>query len=301
EDTQQTKKDEAQTSIEGIQDETADKINTDTDSSKNEAIDTLAFSSLTVNDAIASTSQSTSVLPPNNTTDSNKSYASAAQNGCEENDTSRASLPLCTFYQTHGFCVYQNCRSIHGELCDLCGYFSMHPYNKQQSDLHRSECIKEHEESMELSFAYARSKELTCGICLDVVVEKEPRAHRRFGILENCAHVYCIECIRKWRNAEDMDKRNKRNCPQCRVNSDFIIPSQYFYDDRAQKAKLIEDYKKALGSKHCKYFKRGRGTCPFEGACFYKHQYEDGRMAELPNPSKNRRRTAATATSTGIN
>lgn len=100
---------------------------------------------------------------------------------------------------------------------------------------------------MELSFAYARSKELTCAICLDVVVEKEPRAQRRFGILENCSHVYCIECIRKWRNAQDMDKKNKRNCPQCRVKSDFIIPSQYFYDDQTQKAKLIEDYKKALG------------------------------------------------------
>ena len=43
-------------------------------------------------------------------------------------------------------------------------------------------------------------------------------------------------------------------------------------------------------SKHCKYFKRGRGNCPFEGACFYKHQYEDGRIAQLPAPSKNRRR-----------
>ncbi|KAH7636840.1 putative E3 ubiquitin-protein ligase makorin-1 [Dermatophagoides farinae] len=291
-DTQQAKKDEGQTSNEVTQDATAAEINTNTDSSKDAvvaAINTLTLSSSAVNEAIASTSQNTSLLQ-NDASTSNRSYASAAQNGFEENDTNRASLPLCTFFQSHGFCVYQNCRSIHGELCDLCGFYSLHPYNKQQSDLHRSECIKEHEESMELSFAYARSKELTCAICLDVVVEKEPRAQRRFGILENCSHVYCIECIRKWRNAQDMDKKNKRNCPQCRVKSDFIIPSQYFYDDQTQKAKLIEDYKKALGSKHCKYFRRGRGNCPFEGACFYKHQYEDGRMAVLPKPSKNRHR-----------
>ncbi|XP_075680916.1 putative E3 ubiquitin-protein ligase makorin-1 [Dermatophagoides pteronyssinus] len=286
---QQAKKDETQSSIEVIQNETADTTNVNTDSSNDSTVDKLAFSSLTLNDAVASTSHNTLVLP-DNATNSNKSYASAAQNGFVENDTNRASLPLCTFYQNNGFCVYQNCQSIHGELCDLCGFWSIHPHNKQQSDLHRSECIKEHEESMEISFAYARSKELTCAICLDIVVEKEPRAQRRFGILENCSHVYCIECIRKWRNAQDMDKLNKRNCPQCRVKSDFIIPSQFFYDDPTQKAKLIEDYKKALGSKHCKYFKRGRGNCPFEGACFYKHQYEDGRIAQLPAPSKNRRR-----------
>lgn len=40
---------------------------------------------------------------------------------------------------------------------------------------------------------------------------------------------------------------------------------------------------------HCKYFKQGQGKCPFEGACFYKHEYPDGRKAELPMPSERRR------------
>lgn len=39
----------------------------------------------------------------------------------------------------------------------------------------------------------------------------------------------------------------------------------------------------------CKYFKQGDGTCPFGNKCFYLHQYKDGRMAQLPEPTKRRR------------
>lgn len=99
---------------------------------------------------------------------------------------------------------------------------------------------------MELAFAYQRSKELTCAICLDVILEKEPRSKRRFGILENCNHIYCIECIRTWRNSKVSNVKNNRTCPQCRKQSYFIIPSSYFYEDSEQKQKLIDDYKKAL-------------------------------------------------------
>ena len=98
---------------------------------------------------------------------------------------------------------------------------------------------------MEESFAYQRSKDLTCGICLDVVMDKESRKSSRFGILENCLHVYCIECIRTWRNS-NFDKKNKRGCPQCRIKSDFVIPSEYFYEDKEEKVKLINEYKDAL-------------------------------------------------------
>lgn len=98
---------------------------------------------------------------------------------------------------------------------------------------------------MEESFAYQRSKDLTCGICLDVIMDKESRKGRRFGILENCLHVYCIECIRTWRNSS-FDKKNKRGCPQCRIKSDFVIPSEYFYDEKEDKVKLINEYKDAL-------------------------------------------------------
>lgn len=223
----------------------------------------------------------------------NRSYATVASSnvpGIEGMDEkARASIPLCKFYESNGYCFYVNCTFIHGDVCDLCGSFCIHPFNKQQNDLHRSECLKEHEESMELSFAFQRSKDLTCAICLEVIVEKEPRSARRFGILENCTHIYCIDCIRRWRGSLEADKKNKRRCPQCRVQSDYVIPSQYFYQEKEEKQNLIEQYKKALGDKHCKYFKNGKGTCPFDGACFYKHEYPDGRK-ETPKNKKYRRK-----------
>ena len=98
---------------------------------------------------------------------------------------------------------------------------------------------------MEVSFAFQRSKDLTCGICLEVVLEKESRKSSRFGILENCTHVYCIDCIRTWRNSK-FEKQNKRGCPQCRIKSDFVIPSEYFYDDKTDKERLTNEYKNAL-------------------------------------------------------
>lgn len=57
---------------------------------------------------------------------------------------------------------------------------------------------------MELSFAIARSKDKTCGVCFEVVREKSGRA-KRFGILPNCNHIFCLECIRKWRQAKQFD------------------------------------------------------------------------------------------------
>ncbi|KAI7692784.1 hypothetical protein SSS_05583 [Sarcoptes scabiei] len=218
------------------------------------------------------------------TSDNNRSYASVALNSCDVNEENLRSTPLCSFFQNNGYCVYPRCSLVHGNLCDLCGYFSVHPFNKEQSDKHREECIKEHEESMELSFAYQNSKDLTCAICLDVVYEKSFKGNQRFGILINCSHIFCIECIRKWRVAKNTDFTQKRRCPVCRIQSEIIIPSEYFYKEGDQKQKLIDDYKKALGSKHCKYFKRGKGRCPFDETCFYKHEYPDGTKPE-PQPT----------------
>jgi hypothetical protein len=59
---------------------------------------------------------------------------------------------------------------------------------------------------MELSFAVARSKDKTCGVCFEVVMEKPPR-EQRFGILPNCNHCFCLTCIRKWRQAKQFENK----------------------------------------------------------------------------------------------
>lgn len=200
-------------------------------------------------------------------------------------------LPLCPYSLASGECPfpYGHCSYIHGEVCDLCYSPCLHPFNETQRRQHREECLREHEREMELSFAVQRSKDKVCGICMDTVVEKKPVISSRFGILEKCNHIFCLDCIRKWRSTKQFDNRTIRACPECRVSSDFVVPSKYWVEDQADKDKLINDYKSALRARPCKYFNQGKGECPFAGSCFYRHAYPDGRLAVLEAPKPRRR------------
>ena len=62
-----------------------------------------------------------------------------------------------------------------------------------------------------------------------------------------------------------------RSCPECRITSNFVIPSEYWVEEKEEKQKLIQKYKEAMSNKACRYFDEGRGSCPFGGNCFYKH------------------------------
>ncbi|CAG2115752.1 unnamed protein product [Medioppia subpectinata] len=201
---------------------------------------------------------------------------------------------LCPYaaQSIEGLCPYPEgqCHYTHGVMCELCGHHCLHPDDRAQQARHRDECVREHEREMELSFAVQRSLDKACGICMDIVFEKEPATERRFGILQSCSHIFCLSCIRKWRQTKQFENRTIRACPECRVPSDFVIPSKYWYDDRSEKDSLIESYKQALSTKPCKYFQQGRGECPFAGACFYLHAGPDGRRVEMPPPRQQRRR-----------
>ncbi|XP_055927368.1 probable E3 ubiquitin-protein ligase makorin-1 [Argiope bruennichi] len=209
------------------------------------------------------------------------------------------SMELCSYF-VDGDCPFEEqCPYVHGDICELCGKACLNPYDDKQRQMHTEFCEKELEQDMELSFAIQRSLDKSCGICMDVIMEKEPISERRFGILEKCNHVFCLTCIRKWRKVKTFENSNHidnaldpvvtRACPECRVSSDFITPSQYWVDTEDEKQKLISDYKIALSKKPCKYFKQGKGTCPFGGACFYLHAKPDGTKVELPPPVRRRR------------
>lgn len=192
-----------------------------------------------------------------------------------------------------GVCVYgDTCEYVHGDLCDLCGLYCLNPVNEENRKKHVKGCMEQHEKDMELSFAIARSKDKFCGICMEVVVEKQG-VDQRFGILQNCNHVFCLECIRKWRQNKEKHFNNEiaRACPECRVASDFICPSTYWVGDiKEEKEKLIKGYKNALSDKHCKYFKNGEGKCPFGNKCFYKHVDKFNQKVDVGDPKKYVRR-----------
>ncbi|XP_038594630.1 probable E3 ubiquitin-protein ligase makorin-1 isoform X2 [Micropterus salmoides] len=187
---------------------------------------------------------------------------------------------LCP-YAAVGECRYGiNCAYLHGDVCDMCGLQVLHPTDNNQRSDHIKACIEAHEKDMEISFAIQRSKDMMCGVCMEVVFEKANPSERRFGILSNCSHCYCLKCIRKWRSAKQFESKIIKSCPECRITSNFVIPSEYWVEDKDDKQKLIQKYKDGMGSKPCRYFDEGRGTCPFGSNCFYKHAFPDGRLEE---------------------
>nr|XP_029708044.1 LOW QUALITY PROTEIN: probable E3 ubiquitin-protein ligase makorin-1 [Aedes albopictus] len=192
---------------------------------------------------------------------------------------------LCPYFENSGVCMVDTCPYAHGAMCELCGKFCLNPLDKEQQRLHNVECIKQHELDMEHSFAIQRSKDKICGICLEVILEK-PSREQRFGILPNCSHIFCLECIRTWRQAKNFENKIKRGCPTCRISSDFVCPSIVWVESREEKDKLINDYKKACNTTHCKHFKQGTGKCPFGNKCFYKHALPNGQLVDVGGPSR---------------
>ena len=207
--------------------------------------------------------------------------------------SSPALEPLCPYAQAMGICKKRDCTYLHGNICELCNRAALHPHNEELRKKHTNACIKQHEVDMELSFAIQRSKDKSCGVCFEIVMEKESK-EQRFGILPNCNHCFCLSCIRKWRQAKQFDNKIIRACPECRVTSDFVCPSMYWVDTKEEKKKLITDYKRALRTKDCKYFNKGRGKCPFGKKCFYLHAAPDGTKVEEVDPPVRQRRYADT-------
>ncbi|XP_030071819.1 E3 ubiquitin-protein ligase makorin-1 isoform X2 [Microcaecilia unicolor] len=153
---------------------------------------------------------------------------------------------LCP-YAAMGECRYgENCVYLHGDICDMCGLQVLHPVDTAQRSQHIKSCIDAHEKDMELSFAVQRSKDMACGICMEVVYEKANPSERRFGILSNCSHTYCLKCIRKWRRAKQFESKIIKSCPECRITSNFVIPSEYWVEEKEEKQKLIQKYKEAM-------------------------------------------------------
>ncbi|KAF7228765.1 putative E3 ubiquitin-protein ligase makorin-1 [Nothobranchius furzeri] len=114
---------------------------------------------------------------------------------------------LCP-YAAVGECRYGiNCAYLHGDVCDMCGLQVLHPSDNAQRSEHTKACIEAHEKDMEISFAIQRSKDMMCGVCMEVVFEKSNPSERRFGILSNCSHCYCLKCIRKWRSAKQFESK----------------------------------------------------------------------------------------------
>jgi len=177
-----------------------------------------------------------------------------------------------------GACIGE-CKLVHGEWCETCEKYALHPTDGTQRAQHTEECTKRHERLA----ARARSAAVECGICLERVLEKSNLSDRRFGLLA-CDHPFCLPCIRNWRSKNDdgtVDVDTAlRTCPVCRVTTYMVTPSVVWPGSKEEKDAIVEGYRGKLAATPCKYFAYGEGTCPFGTSCVYKHSYADGRLED---------------------
>ncbi|KAK1944531.1 E3 ubiquitin-protein ligase makorin-1 [Phytophthora citrophthora] len=137
------------------------------------------------------------------------------------------------------------------------------------------ERVESEEEMLAMGEEIRLSQELECGICYENIIKKG----ERFGLLSGCNHSFCLTCLRNWRSSEDQPKQTVRQCPVCRVETKFIIPSSRMVTKPERKRILIDVYRQNLSGIPCRHFDEGRGTCPFGSSCFYAHRYPDGTLA----------------------
>lgn len=224
------------------------------------------------------------------------SYVEAIRSGLDPSAQEQAPPPpvggafqepqLCP-YAAAGHCFYEeNCTYLHGDLCEVCGLQVLHPHDAEQRRAHEKMCLLAFEADMEKAFAAQLSQDKVCSICMELVVQKANPSDRRFGILSSCCHTFCLACIRQWRCTRNFSNKIIKACPECRVSSEFVIPSVHWVEDQDDKDHLVELFKSGVGKKACKYFDQGRGSCPFGGKCLYLHAFPDGSRAEPDRPRK---------------
>ncbi|POM76250.1 Zinc finger, RING-type domain containing hypothetical protein [Phytophthora palmivora] len=169
-------------------------------------------------------------------------------------DEERPAPPkICTFF-LQGLCRYG----------DTCFYAHSLP-----------ERVENEEDMLAMGEEIRLSQDLECGICFENIIKKG----ERFGLLSGCNHSFCLSCLRNWRSSDDQPKQTVRQCPVCRVETKFIIPSSRMVTRPERKKLLIDVYRKNLSGIPCRHFDEGRGTCPFGTSCFYAHRYPDGTLA----------------------
>uniref|UniRef100_A0A8D3CXV0 E3 ubiquitin-protein ligase makorin-2 n=1 Tax=Scophthalmus maximus TaxID=52904 RepID=A0A8D3CXV0_SCOMX len=225
-----------------------------------------------------------------------QSYVAAIRTGLDASVQEQAPPPmggashdlpqLCPYAAT-GHCFYEeNCTYLHGDPCEVCGLQVLHPHDPEQRRAHEKMCLLAFEADMEKAFAAQLSQDKVCSICMEVVVQKPNPSDRRFGILSSCCHTFCLGCIRKWRCTRNFSNVIIKSCPECRVVSEFVIPSMYWVENQDDKDQLIDLFKSGVSKKSCKYFDQGRGSCPFGAKCLYLHSFPDGTLAEPDRPRK---------------
>lgn len=77
-----------------------------------------------------------------------KSFAESVRGAQTKEAAERArlaALPLCEYHMISGACPDKKCRAVHGDLCEICSKYIVHPHNPEFNEQHVKECRETHE------------------------------------------------------------------------------------------------------------------------------------------------------------
>ncbi|KAF8216309.1 hypothetical protein K438DRAFT_1703090 [Mycena galopus ATCC 62051] len=185
---------------------------------------------------------------------------------------------ICQFYTTRRGCFAgTKCKFLHGDTHT--------PYDQAKTCRFYAAGFCKRGAQCWFNHAKGKEKEVIdeeddlCSICFDKPVT--------YGLLTGCSHIFCITCIKQWRDPADksadvVDSGNIKRCPMCRQPAKFIIPSSKFYAQGEAKDAAMARYMDSMKRVPCKHFQkslnspRGIPFCPFGKDCFYQHRNADG-------------------------
>ncbi|ORX46888.1 hypothetical protein BCR36DRAFT_405494 [Piromyces finnis] len=183
-------------------------------------------------------------------------------------------------------CKFGNrCRFIHGTPCSLCQQNVYNPLKemslqvKKHSELCLGAISNDNKDNNKIdSNENEDEQNNVCSICLENII---PPA--KFGVLCNCNHYFCYDCIKMWRNSQDFsDINNHLKCPLCKTKSQFIIPSEKFPKNETERKLLITEYKQELANTECRKLRETNYKfCPYGDNCIYSHYKPDGQYARF--------------------
>lgn len=213
---------------------------------------------------------------------------------------------LCYFHMLNQCKYGQECQFTHGIACEKCHKNVFNPLLPIENQIieHKKFCdacrnssdvfdenkkdkvsnIIENESSQDLegieNLSDNQFSVVECGICY----EKVSFPGKTFGLLANCNHVFCYNCIKKWRSTI-LNLSSVKSCPLCRKISFYVIPSSIFPKNEEEKNLIVSEYRKSRMKIRCKYFRYPEHQfCPFGDECFYAHLLPNGERAVLGPP-----------------
>ena len=70
-----------------------------------------------------------------------------------------------------------------------------------------------------------------CILCVKPIIQ----SGLMFGLLENCSHAFCYQCIDTWRKSNNTTK-----CPQCALASERLLRSPKWIHCQATKKQVLD-------------------------------------------------------------